>query len=187
MTPDLDRRSSARRTALKLLLVPIAMFGFGFAMVPLYEVFCDITGINGKTSSQRYEYSGDPASLSQREVLVQFVATNNESIGWEFRPSVSSMRVRLGAQNHTTYYAANTAGRDMVAQAVPSVSPGEAAAYMRKMECFCFERQTLRSGASRDMPLRFVLDPKLPKHIRTLTLSYTLFDVSDSVKDQAAL
>ena len=187
MNSDRDRNSSAaRRTALKLLLIPVLMFGFGFALVPLYEVFCEITGINGKTSGQRYEYQVG-ASLSQREVLVQFVSTNNESIGWEFRPSVRSMRVRLGEPNDTTYYAANTAGREMVAQAVPSVSPGEAAAFMRKMECFCFERQTLASGESRDMPLRFVLDPKLPKHINTLTLSYTLFDVSDSVKSRDIL
>ncbi len=166
------------RLVRRLGLVAVLMFGFGFALVPLYDVFCEITGLNGKTSNVPHQLRTDQQPELERQVRVQFIATNNESVSWEFRPQHTALKVHPGQSVQTFYYARNTAGRDMTVQAVPSVSPGLAAGFFNKMECFCFERQTLKTGEEREMPLRFVVSPELPEDMRTVTLSYTLFDVS---------
>jgi len=174
-----DTRRNSRRLALRLLGVVVLMFGFGFALVPLYDVFCDVLGINGKTATGRYEYSaGSMIPDRTRTVRVQFVALNSDGLSWKFQPGERELKVHPGQAVSTFYYAHNSAGRDMVAHAVPSVSPGPAAAYFHKTECFCFEQQALSAGEEREMPLRFIIDPDLPKKIGTITLSYTLFDVT---------
>ena len=174
-----DTRRNSRRLALRLLGVVALMFGFGFALVPLYDVFCDVLGINGKTATGRYEYSaGNMIPDRTRTVRVQFIALNNDGLSWKFHPGERELEVHPGQAVSTFYYAYNSAGKNMVAHAVPSVSPGPAAAYFHKTECFCFEQQALSAGEEREMPLRFIIDPDLPKKIRTITLSYTLFDVT---------
>ena len=169
----------------RLAMVVIGMFFFGFALIPLYDVFCDITGLNGKTNEQAYIPANQLVDTS-RSVKVQFVATNNESMPWEFKPEVFELEVHPGEEIRTTFYARNPLGRDMVAQAIPSVSPGKAAAYFHKTECFCFNNQPLEAGESADMPLSFIVDRDLPSSVRTITLSYTLFDITDTVTESNA-
>ena len=162
------------------------MFGFTFALVPLYDVLCKATGLNGKvdikgpTVDARYRIP--PEEIPNRWVTVEFDVTHNHGMPWEFHPKHTSMRVRPGEVNFTAYYAKNPTKAAMVAQAIPSISPGIAANYFKKLECFCFEQQLLQAGESAEMPLRFVLDPDLPHHIHRLTLSYTLFDMTQLKK-----
>ncbi len=169
-----------RRGVLKMLLVVVGMFGFGYLLVPLYDVFCDITGLNGKTgqvaeaeAAARYEVD------LNRTVKIQFVASNNASMPWQVGPVVAEMDVHPGEVYATNFVAYNPTDRDMVGQAVPSVAPGIAGRFFNKTECFCFNRQPLASGEKKDMPLRFIVSPSLPKQVNTLTLAYTFFDVTD--------
>ena len=165
------------RDVRRLLLLAVAMFGFAFAMVPLYDVFCDITGINGKTSDQAASYEGVQVDET-RLVTVEFIARMAGTSGVRFAPVTRRLQLHPGEVREVIFQAENQSGRDLVGQAVPSVSPGQAALYLNKMECFCFNRQPLKAGQTADMPLRFYLDPALPDDIHVLTLSYTMYDVS---------
>ena len=169
-----------KRLVVRLATAAVLMFGFGFALVPLYEVFCDITGLNGKNFTQ------GPAAITavdrSRTVKVQFVTANPAEMPWEFRPTERTMRVFPGEDKVTAFYAKNPTPEWMVAQAVPSVTPSEAAQYLHKVNCFCFDRQPLDAGADTEMPLVFVVEPELPKHITTITLSYALYDLTDNQK-----
>lgn len=162
---------------LKLLLATVGMFGFGFALVPLYNVFCDITGLNGKTGG-RYEAAAEVRVDTSREVTVQFMARNNVGMNWEFRPEVAQVKVHPGAMMEVSFYARNPSQNDMVAQAVPSVAPSRAADHLRKTECFCFTQQVLTAGEEVHMPLIFFVDQDIPEDVTKLTLSYTLFDIT---------
>lgn len=163
--------------ALKLAAVAIGMFGFGFAMVPLYDVICDITGLNGKTGDQ--VATTEDVVATDREITVQFIANNNAGMSWEFRPTVRTMTVHPGASYRTDFFARNPTSKSMTAQAVPSVTPYYASRYLHKTECFCFEQQQLATGESIEMPLHFVVDRDVPDDVHTLTLAYTLFDVTE--------
>ena len=176
-------RIPAIDTALKLVTISAVMFAFVFVvMVPLYNVLCDALGINGKTSSQ--VYTAVPAAVDEsREVTVQFVVINNDGMPWSFAPTTRAMRVHPGAANGIVFTASNPTDQSMVAQAIPSISPSRAAAYFHKTECFCFEQQALAARDGAEMPLQFIVDQGLPRDIRTITLSYTLFDVTDTVTD----
>ena len=166
-------------TAIKLVTVAVAMFAFVFVvMVPLYDVLCDALGINGKTSAEAYT-SVQAGVDENRTVTIQFVATNNEGMPWEFGPSTSAMKVHPGAVNDTVFHARNPLPKAMVAQAIPSVSPARAAEFFHKTECFFFNQQPLEGDTSAEMPLQFIIDQDLPRDIRTITLSYTIFDVTD--------
>jgi len=172
-------------TVVKLVITAIAMFAFVFVvMVPLYDVLCDALGLNGKTSGERYRVVS-AAPDTTREIEIQFMATNNDGMPWEFRPSVTIMKVNPGAVNDTVYYAKNPLPKDMIAQAIPSVSPGRAAQYFHKTECFCFNQQPLEGGSETDMPLQFIVDKDLPKDIKTITLSYTIFDITEMMNKSA--
>lgn len=172
---------STRRTVTRLTIAAAAMFAFGFALVPLYDVFCRITGFNGKVDLTPAQLSD---AGSQRQVKIQFVAVNNETMPWRFKPENPAMKVQLGKTYQAHYLASNPTTKLMVAQAVPSVSPAQAAAYLKKVQCFCFERQQLASNEQRSMPLAFTIQPDLPEHISTVTLSYTLFDITDTALAQ---
>ena len=173
-------------TVAKLGAVSVAMFAFVFVvMVPLYNVLCDALGINGKTSSEAY-ISVVSEVDETRSIKVQFIATNNDGMPWAFAPDVTEMVVHPGAANDTVFYAANPTTASMIAQAIPSVSPSRAAEFFHKTECFCFEQQVLATGEAIDMPLRFIIDPYLPESVQTLTLSYTLFDITDMTASAAA-
>jgi cytochrome c oxidase assembly protein subunit 11 len=179
-------RNPAIDTVSKLVIVAVAMFAFVFVvMVPLYNVLCDALGINGKTSGQAY--TAVQAGIDEsRQITVQFVATNNAGMPWEFRPTQTIMKVHPGASNETVFHARNPMPEAMVAQAIPSVSPSRAAEYFHKTECFCFNQQPLDGRTSAEMPLQFIIDRELPDDISTITLSYTLFDVTSMARNSVA-
>ncbi|MBU2952863.1 cytochrome c oxidase assembly protein [Marinobacter sp. F3R08] len=153
----------------------VGMFAFGFALVPLYDVFCEITGINGKTGG-RYQPVEVAEADMNRTVKVQFLASNGPGMTWTFRPVVRSVDVHPGEPVTVNFYAENATTEAMVGQAVPSLSPSEGTLYFHKTECFCFNQQPLDAGESVEMPLIFIVDRDLPEHITKLTLSYTLYD-----------
>ncbi|MEE4145246.1 MAG: cytochrome c oxidase assembly protein [Halieaceae bacterium] len=173
-------------TAAKLVAVAVLMFAFVFVvMVPLYNVLCDALGINGKTSGEAYT-SVQAGVDESRLVSVQFVATNNEGMPWEFGPSTTVMKVHPGAVNETVFLARNPLPKAMIAQAIPSISPARAVAYFHKTECFCFNQQPLDGGAAAELPLQYIVDLDLPADIHTITLSYTIFDVTDTISGSVA-
>lgn len=158
----------------KLVGLAVGMFAFGFLLVPIYDIFCEITGLGGKFDTVAAVVT--PQTLADnRTITVEFVASLNEYAPWEFRPAVATIEVRPGEMYDTTFYARNLTGREIVGQAVPSIAPGQAAKYFQKTECFCFTSQKFDAREARDMPLKFVVNPDLPDYIDRLTLSYTLF------------
>lgn len=157
----------------KLLIVCTLMFGFSFALVPLYNVFCKLTGINGKTSSSAA--TGATEIDQKREIQVEFLAKADQSIPWLFAPEVATMNLHPGEVQVVNFRVENLADELIEGQAIPSVSPGEAAQYFKKMECFCFARQPLQARESKLLRLQFYIDPALPKELSTITLSYTLY------------
>ncbi|MCH7981211.1 MAG: cytochrome c oxidase assembly protein [Proteobacteria bacterium] len=178
----MSQRDKKRHTTL-LLALAVGMFGFAFALVPLYDVFCEITGLNGKTSGQAELLAEIDRSAAQedREVKIEFLASVARGMSWEFRPMDKEIIVRPGTMNKTTFFVRNRSNKTVIGQAVPSVSPGQAAQYLKKIECFCFEQQKLMAGAEMEMGVTFYVDAELPAHINELTLSYTMFLVSDLV------
>ncbi|MGI9332871.1 MAG: cytochrome c oxidase assembly protein, partial [Gammaproteobacteria bacterium] len=160
------------RSALSLGVVVIAMFGFGFLLVPLYSVFCEITGLNGKTGIVQAEEL-DGVADETRPITVEFLGDVNSGLPWKVRPVVRRMTVYPGVVYETAFVARNLARDRVVGQAVPSVSPGAASLYFNKTECFCFSRQQFDGGEQREMPVRFVIGKALPEGIDTVTLSYT--------------
>ena len=174
MSSDQKSRSN-QRTALWLGVVVVGMFGFGFAMVPLYDLFCQVAGIQSIGSSTA-ETSGryrSTAVAEERYVTVKFDTTVNSTLPWEFKPMVRNLKVRVGQTHEAMFSARNLTNTDITGQAIPSVTPWQATEYFHKVECFCFTRQKLEAGASREMPLRFSVSPDLPEGINSLTLSYT--------------
>lgn len=184
-----ERAQANKRTVKRLAIAAVLMFGFGFAMVPLYDVFCDITGINGKTGQIEAEAALGQKVDEERWVTVEFLASVNGNLPWDFKPMIKKIKVHPGEVTAVSYVAVNKTSNAVTGQAVPSVAPGKAAQYFSKMECFCFTRQTLEPGETKEMPLRFIIDPKLPEDVRTISLSYTFFmakpdEKSDQVSGQ---
>ncbi|MFW2403327.1 MAG: cytochrome c oxidase assembly protein [Gammaproteobacteria bacterium] len=159
----------------KLLTLAVAMFGFGFLLVPIYDVFCDITGIGGKVDTSGAAVVEVQAVDEDRILTVEFVTTLNQQAPWEFRPNVATMEIHPGEFYETTFFARNLTDRELVGRAVPSIAPGEATKYLKKTECFCFNAQDFGPEESKDMPVRFVVDRDIPEHIDRITLSYTFF------------
>ena len=176
----MNHRSRKKHTYL-LFALAVGMFGFAFALVPLYDVFCEITGLNGKTSAQAALSDEIAASTRQtdRQVTIEFLAQTARGMPWEFRPTEGSLVVHPGEMHATTFYVRNRSQQAVRGQAVPSVSPGQAARYLKKLECFCFEQQELPAGGELEMGVSFVVDSKLPADIRELTLSYTMYRIED--------
>ena len=160
-----------------LLFIVLGMFGFGYALVPLYDVFCDITGLNGKDYSRA---SSTPLNTDQvdtsRTVKVEFVTYLNKKLPWQFKPEISSISLHPGERYQVSFIARNLSEETTFGRAVPSISPGYGAQYLVKTECFCFQEQTLAAKAQAMMPLIFYIDPNIPTDISTLTLAYTLFN-----------
>jgi cytochrome c oxidase assembly protein subunit 11 len=179
-TPD-----KRRRHTIVLCALAAGMFGFAFTLVPLYNVFCELTGLNGKTAA-RASRSEPAPTAADREVTIQFLAQTSNGMPWEFRPTENQLRVRLGEIHTTRYYVRNRSDAAVTGQAVPSVAPGPAAPYLNKLECFCFSQQRLAGGADMEMPVRFYVAADLPPQIHTLTLSYTLFPVPPDAQRSAA-
>lgn len=177
------KQTISRKQIIIIVLGVLAMFAFAYGLVPLYNVFCQVTGLNGKTSEQAQALSSPDAVDDSRWVTMEFVATNNENLPWQFHPEVTKLKIHPGANTTMSYYAKNDSNKTMIIQAIPSVSPGTAARYLKKTQCFCFNQQRLEPGDEAQLPVIFHLEPTLPKEINTVTLSYTLFDVTDKVKD----
>jgi cytochrome c oxidase assembly protein subunit 11 len=170
-----ERATANSRVVRRLLFAAVAMFGFGFALVPLYDVFCDITGLNGKTGRIEMEAALSQKVDAKRMVTVEFLSSVRSDLAWEFKPVVRRVKVHPGEVTEVNYLARNETGETVAGQAVPSLAPGLAAKYFNKTECFCFTRQTLGPNEEKLMPLRFVVDPELPEEIGTVSLSYTFF------------
>ncbi len=171
-------RQHTRLVGLLFVLV-LGMFAFGFALVPIYNSLCKTLGINGKTNAVAVAYDKHTATDKTREVWVEFVATNTGAVPWAFYPHVRKIKIHPGELARLSFYAENKTNHTMTVQAIPSVSPGIAAKYLKKTECFCFTRQTLQGHEAMDMPLLFHLDPDLPPQVKTITLAYALFDVTN--------
>ena len=172
----MSRRSANRSLVGKLVLLTVGMFAFGYALVPLYDVFCEITGIGDRTGGATAATSLPTRVDEDRLLDVEFVASVNSGAPWEFRPAVSRMKVHPGKLYKTTFFARNATDQPLVGQAVPSVAPGQANRYLQKTECFCFTEQRFEAGEGRDMPVVFYIDPELPEYLDTVTLSYTFFE-----------
>ena len=159
---------------LKLFGVALAAFGFAFSLVPLYRIACEkVFGVRQEQGPATV--AAGTAKADARWVTVEFDGAVNSKLPWTFEPEQKSMRVQVGRQYEALYAARNTSDRPIVGNAVPSVAPAKASAYFNKTECFCFTEQLLAAGESRDMPVRFIVDPDLPAAVKTLTLSYTFF------------
>ena len=169
----------------RLALVCVAMFGFGYVLVPLYDVFCDLTGLRftDKTSQLIPQTVLEDTS---RLVTVEFDVSLNESMPWRVQPAVRRMQVHPGKVYTTNYLAKNQTQAEMIGQAVPSVTPYVANRHLVKTECFCFERQVIEAGQQVAMPLSFMINPKLPRDVKVVTLSYTFFDITQNAGNFAS-
>lgn len=176
MTEHQDHRAKTLVVSVKLVFVVIGMFGFGYLMVPLYNVLCDITGLNGKTGVISSAQASELVIDEDRWINVEFTGTVNVSGPWEFRPAQASLKIQPGKPYSVSYVAKNLADRQIVGQAVPSVAPRQASKYFSKTECFCFTNQVFEANEEKDMPVVFVVDPALPKSVDSIVLSYTFFD-----------
>jgi cytochrome c oxidase assembly protein subunit 11 len=170
-------RRANRQLVWRLGLMTLLAFAFGFALVPLYRVICVVTGYGDqKALAERTAYAGETPDPN-RVVTVEFLSNLPTYGDWEFRPTVTSMQVHPGRLYTTMFFAHNLLARDTTAQAVPSIAPGFAAAYFHKTQCFCFSPQHFAANESREMPVRFFIDPSLPRDLDRLTLAYTFYEV----------
>lgn len=161
----------------KLLIIAVAMFGFGFALVPFYQKICEVTGINNILNAD--VVAKNTQVDTSRTVTVEFDA-NTRALAWNFQPLQVSVKVHPGELTQVAYEVKNTLPYAVTGQAIPSYGPQLAAVYFKKLQCFCFTQQTLKANEVRQMPVLFVIDPGLPKDVNTITLSYTFFEVDGS-------
>jgi len=176
MNDSTDKNTANENRSLvgKLLLLAVAMFGFGYLLVPLYNVFCEITGFGGRTNTVAVTSEENPDFT--RSIRVEFVTTVNEYAPWEFAAERDSMEVTPGKMYYANFTARNLTGDTKIAQAVPSVAPISASGHFKKIECFCFTNQEFQANEERAMPLQFIVDPDLPDYVDTITLQYTFYD-----------
>ena len=184
--PSAEVRGENRTMMRKLIVVALMMFGFGWALVPLYQKICEITGINIVTNR---DVDAERAARNtqvdrSRTITVEFDA--NVQGAWRFRPHVNHMQVHPGELVQVTYDLVNMQSRAMAGQAIPSYAPMQSAAHFQKLECFCFKQQTLAAGETRQFPVVFFIDPALPPDVKTITLSYTFFEVAGAVANPGA-
>jgi cytochrome c oxidase assembly protein subunit 11 len=171
-------RPSHARLVRRLVLVAVGMFGFGFAMWPLYNVFCDLTGLGGR--GVKVAEGPVQVQASDRQVKIRFDATVNSSLPWLFEAQEKSAVIPLGEMSETLYLAMNPTDEDITGHAIYNVTPPEASLYFVKTECFCFTEQVLLANQTREMPVYYFIQPDLPEHIKELTLSYTFFRADSS-------
>jgi cytochrome c oxidase assembly protein subunit 11 len=186
--PPHPARPSHAKLVRRLVLVAVGMFGFGFAMWPLYSVFCDLTGFGGRAVTIAEDAVG--VRKSDRQVRIRFDATVNSGLPWVFQPQDRSATVTLGEMSEALYLAMNPSDQTIAGRAVYNVTPPEASLYFVKTECFCFTEQVLQANESREMPVYYFIQPDLPDHIREITLSYTFYRDENAktlaANDQAA-
>ena len=167
---------SNKALTFRLLVLVVAMFGFGFMLVPLYDVFCDLTGFGGRTNTVAATAEEQPDLT--REIRIEFNTQLNEYAPWTFAADADSMVVNPGKMYFATFTAKNLTGEQKIGQAVPSVAPVGAAEHFIKIECFCFTSQEFAANEERAMPLQFIVDPDLPPYVDTITLQYTFYDTA---------
>jgi cytochrome c oxidase assembly protein subunit 11 len=187
MTERTETEQDNRTILRKLVVVAVLMFGFGWALVPLYQKICEVTGINVITTrdANAERAARNTQVDTSRKIIVEFDA--NAQGPWRFRPHVNHVEVHPGELVQVDYDLVNLEGRAMAGQAIPSYAPMQSAAHFQKLECFCFKQQTLAANETRRFPVVFFVDPALPKDVKTITLSYTFFEVAGAVrKVQAA-
>jgi cytochrome c oxidase assembly protein subunit 11 len=175
-----------RQMLLKLAVISVAMFGFGYALIPMYRVLCEVTGINVVTSKNNYGTRAVHATSKNTQLdesrLITVEFDSNTQGPFRFRSVKNSMQVHPGEMIQVVYEVVNTQNRNISAQAIPSYAPMQATEHFTKLECFCFDEQTLKPNESREMPVVFIIDPALPKGIKNITLSYTFFEVGAGQK-----
>ena len=167
---------NVNRTVRRLLLTAVGMFAFGYALVPLYQVYCDLTG---RGSARAAEAGAGLGEVDAGRLVTVVLDTNTRDIPWTFKAERHKTRVRPGELSEAVFRVENRSGRTVTGRAIPSVSPAQAGVYISKMDCFCFTEQVLAPGESREMPVRFIVDTGLPERFSSLTLSYTFFDVGE--------
>jgi len=172
-----------RRTIRQTVLIVLGMCLFVVALVPLYDLFCEITGLNGKPGGP---YSFDPATSqpdTSRLIKVNFITNTNAGMSWAFWSEKGGIRVHPGELKEVNFFIKNTTDKVMMGQAIPSLVPVSATQYFHKTECFCFNQQILQPGEEMAMPMRFIVDRDLPKNVQSINLSYALFDITDAMGD----
>jgi cytochrome c oxidase assembly protein subunit 11 len=175
--PDSATRKLNAHVLGKLVVIAVLMFGFGYALIPVYRQICELTGINALTQKDATVQAVDNTQIDRsRTITIEFDA--NSQGPWRFRPVVSSMQVHPGEMAQVVYEVVNTQARAVSAQAIPSYAPQQAANYFKKVECFCFRQQTLKPNEAKQMPVVFYVDRALPRDVKTITLSYTFFEVA---------
>ena len=173
MKPETKRAN--RQLLTRLLIFTLGAFGFGYALVPLYDVLCDVTGFgNEKRLAQKSIFAAKPDR--QRTITLEFLAELPSNGNWEFRPVLHEMKIHPGEPYTADFIAKNLMGRDTVAQAIPAMAPTRVAPYFHKTECFCFTPQAFKTGEERALPVRFVVDPAIPADVDRITLAYTFYD-----------
>jgi cytochrome c oxidase assembly protein subunit 11 len=178
LSPEILRAN--RSLLIRLLLFTTGAFGFGYALVPLYDVLCDVTGFgNERRLAQKSVIDVKPDT--SREIVVEFLAELPSNGNWEFKPVLARMTVHPGQLYTADFIAKNLTGRDTVAQAVPGMAPTRVAPYFHKTECFCFTPQPFKTGEERVLPVRFVIDPAVPAYVDRVTLAYTFYDETTRV------
>ena len=173
-----ETRRNNRRLLVRLGVIVFAMFGFGYALVPFYEKICEVTGLRNIDNADAVVNTQVDAT---RLVRIEF-DTNLHNMPWKFRALAATTDIHPGAVTQVLFEVVNTSDQPVTGQAIPSYGPRNAAQYFRKLDCFCFTKQTLAAGETRRMPVVFVVDPALPKDLATITLSYTFFEVEGNGK-----
>jgi cytochrome c oxidase assembly protein subunit 11 len=171
-----DLKRANQRLARKLIVAAVAMFGFGYLLAPMYDVLCQVTGLNGKTGRIEASVAAAGRVDGSRVVTVEFTGSTQNGLPWEFRPETKKLELHPGETAEVKYFARNLSPEPITGQAIPSVTPGESASHFKKIECFCFTQQTLKPGEAREMPVRFYVDADLDRDVKTITLSYAFFN-----------
>ena len=178
-----QKKQSDRSLTWKLLAIAAGSFGFAFALVPLYNVICGVTGVGDQSSLLRKAKAVEHLDPN-RTITVEFVTNEGGNGEWDFRPVKREIEVHPGKLYSAEFFAHNLTGRDTIVQAIPSIAPSKVAAYFHKTECFCFSPQHFTASEQRDMPVRFIIDPAIPSYVDRITLSYTFYDESSRVSSR---
>lgn len=181
---DQSRKRENRSLTARLWLFAAGFFAFGFALVPLYRVLCNVTGYGDRTQLQRAAKVAETTPVTDRTVTVEFLSATPTYGEWEFRPEAADMKVQPGRLYQAKFYAKNLRAKEVTALAVPSIAPLSATQYFHKTECFCFSPQHFTADEGRDMTVRFIIDPQLPSNIDRVTLAYSMYDAPQKVAQQ---
>jgi cytochrome c oxidase assembly protein subunit 11 len=176
-----EQRKAIRNMTLKLLGMALGAFAFGFALVPLYSVLCDVTGYGDNQRLLRKAKAAEQHPDASRTITLEMLTSEGSAGGWDFHPVVRQIKIHPGTLYTVEFFAHNLTGRDTTAQAVPDIAPSKAVGFFHKTECFCFSPQHFKLGEQRTMPVRFIVDPQIPAYIDHLTLAYTFYDDSSRV------